>query len=75
MLNANIIDLQWIAERTGGHWISGHVEGIYNILLPNSDFQLLRIDFRNVSLCYITRFHEIINQYVESKSNIIFIGW
>lgn len=28
MLNANIIDLQWIAERTGGHWISGHVEGI-----------------------------------------------
>lgn len=28
MLNANVIDLQWIAERTGGHWISGHVEGI-----------------------------------------------
>lgn len=27
MLNANIIDLQWIADRTGGHWISGHVEG------------------------------------------------
>ncbi|XP_055323770.1 protein furry isoform X11 [Sitodiplosis mosellana] len=26
MLNANVIDLQWIAERTGGHWISGHVE-------------------------------------------------
>lgn len=27
MLNANVIDLQWITERTGGHWISGHVEG------------------------------------------------
>lgn len=28
MLNANVIDLQWIADRTGGHWITGHVEGI-----------------------------------------------
>lgn len=27
MLNANVIDLQWIADRTGGHWITGHVEG------------------------------------------------
>lgn len=27
ILNANIIDLQWIADRTGGHWIAGHVEG------------------------------------------------
>lgn len=26
MLNANVIDLQWIADRTGGHWITGHVE-------------------------------------------------
>lgn len=27
MLNANVIDLHWIADRTGGHWITGHVEG------------------------------------------------
>lgn len=27
MLNANVIDLQWIADRTGCHWITGHVEG------------------------------------------------
>lgn len=27
MLNANIIDLQWIADRTGGHWITGHIDG------------------------------------------------
>ncbi|XP_031631503.1 protein furry isoform X3 [Contarinia nasturtii] len=26
ILNANVIDLQWIADRTGGHWISGHFE-------------------------------------------------
>lgn len=31
MLNANVIDLQWIAERTGGHWISGHVEGSIDV--------------------------------------------
>lgn len=27
MLNANVIDLQWIADRTGGIWTSGHIEG------------------------------------------------
>lgn len=28
MLNASVIDLQWIADRTGGHWFGcGHVEG------------------------------------------------
>lgn len=29
MLSANVIDLQWIADRTGGHWISGHIEGTH----------------------------------------------
>lgn len=33
MLNANVIDLQWIADRTGAHWISGHVEGKSFIIL------------------------------------------
>lgn len=27
ILNANIIDLQWITERTGGIWSVGHVDG------------------------------------------------
>lgn len=27
MLNANVIDLQWISERTGNHWITSHLEG------------------------------------------------
>lgn len=31
MLNANVIDLQWITDRTGGHWTTGHVEGEKNI--------------------------------------------
>lgn len=40
MLNANVIDLHWIADRTGGHWITGHVEGahIYKICLFSSIF-------------------------------------
>lgn len=28
ILNANVIDLQWIADRTGGIWTTGMVEGI-----------------------------------------------
>lgn len=27
ILNANVIDLQWIADRTGGIWTTGHIEG------------------------------------------------
>lgn len=27
MLNANVIDLQWIADRSGGIWTTGHIEG------------------------------------------------
>lgn len=27
MLNANVIDLQWIADRNGGIWTTGNVEG------------------------------------------------
>lgn len=26
MLNANVIDLQWIADRTGGIWTTGSIE-------------------------------------------------
>lgn len=26
LLNANIIDLQWIADRSGGIWTTGHLE-------------------------------------------------
>lgn len=30
MLNANVIDLQWIADRSGGIWTTGHIEGNLN---------------------------------------------
>lgn len=33
ILNANVIDLQWIAERSGGIWTTGHTEGINSHLL------------------------------------------
>lgn len=41
ILNANIIDLQWIADRTGGHWIAGHVEGSSKIIKTTKSFALM----------------------------------
>lgn len=43
IINANMIDLQWITERTGGVWMTGHVEDVIkastttlNVTLPVS---------------------------------------
>lgn len=29
MLNANVIDLQWITDRTSGIWTTTHMDGVY----------------------------------------------
>jgi len=28
LLNANVIDLQWIADRTSGIWTTGYLDGM-----------------------------------------------
>lgn len=33
ILNANVIDLQWIADRSGGIWNTGSVEGNYSLAI------------------------------------------
>lgn len=32
MLNANVIDLQWITDRTSGIWTTSHMDGLYFFL-------------------------------------------
>lgn len=79
MLNANVIDLQWIAERAGGHWISGHVEGIidvdYIIFSMNTYFEFSCFFFFHCVDRFGRRFNEIVNKHIKSKSNIVDICW
>lgn len=58
ILNANVIDLQWIADRTGGIWTTGHIEGI---VTKNLLFSFLTNE--------IHRFYKILNFNTQLVSN------